>query len=57
MVTKSSFPGNIEVWLKDLASLLNIKLEQCPEPDPFLKNKAKGKYILFVINSGIHVKY
>ncbi|XP_048760767.2 transmembrane protein 214-like [Ostrea edulis] len=41
MVTKSSFPGNIEVWLKDLASLLNIKLEQCPEPDPFLKNKAK----------------
>lgn len=42
-VTKASFPGNIEVWLKDLASLLNIKLEQCPEPDPVMKNKPKGK--------------
>lgn len=42
-ITKASFPGNIEVWLKDLASLLNIKLEQCPEPDPVMKNKPKGK--------------
>ncbi|XP_061182202.1 transmembrane protein 214-B-like [Saccostrea echinata] len=41
MITKSSFPGNIEVWLKDLASLLNIKLEQCPEPDPIMKNKPR----------------
>jgi len=40
-ITKASFPGNIEVWLKDLASLLNIKLEQCPEPDPIMKNKPK----------------
>lgn len=42
-ITKASFPGNIEVWLKDLASLLSIKLEQCPEPDPVMKNKPKGK--------------
>lgn len=44
-ITKASFPGNIEVWLKDLASLLSIKLEQCPEPDPVMKNKPKGKSI------------
>lgn len=40
-ITRASFPGNIEVWLKDLASLLSIKLEQCPEPDPVMKNKPK----------------
>lgn len=45
-ITKASFPGNIEVWLKDLASLLNIKLEQCPEPDPIMKNKPKGIFVL-----------
>ncbi|KAK7099808.1 transmembrane protein 214-B-like isoform X2 [Littorina saxatilis] len=35
------FPENQEVWLKDLASYLNLKLEKVPDPDPTFKGKAK----------------
>lgn len=40
-VTQTRFPDNAEVWLKDLASFLNLKLEDVPEPDPLFKNKPK----------------
>ena len=40
------FPDNQEVWLKDLASFLNLKLEKVPDPDPTFKGKAKGKAMI-----------
>lgn len=44
VLTKSqtSFPGNKDVWLKDLASYLNLKMERVAEPDPVFRDKPKG---------------
>ncbi|XP_071117235.1 transmembrane protein 214-B-like [Haliotis cracherodii] len=36
-----SFPENPDVWLKDLASFLNLKLERVPENDAVFKDKPK----------------
>ncbi|XP_064606535.1 transmembrane protein 214-B-like [Liolophura sinensis] len=43
VLTKSqtSFPGNKDVWLKDLASYLNLKMERVAEPDPVFRDKPK----------------
>ncbi|XP_033736880.1 transmembrane protein 214-B-like [Pecten maximus] len=40
-LTQTRFPDNLEVWLKDLASFLNLKLENVPESDPVFTNKPK----------------
>lgn len=41
-MTQARFPDNIDVWLKDLASFLNVKLEEVPETtDPVFSDKAK----------------
>ncbi|GFR79105.1 transmembrane protein 214 [Elysia marginata] len=36
------FPDNPDVWLKDLASFLNLKLENVKETDDFYKGKPQG---------------
>ncbi|GFO07292.1 transmembrane protein 214 [Plakobranchus ocellatus] len=36
------FPDNPDVWLKDLASFLNLKLEKVKETDDFYKGKPQG---------------
>ena len=36
------FPENQEVWLKDLASYINLKLEKVPDTDATFKDKPKG---------------
>lgn len=36
------FPDNPDVWLKDLASFLNLKLENLKETDDFYKGKPQG---------------
>ena len=36
------FPENQDVWLKDLASYINLKLEKVPDSDPIFKDKPKG---------------
>ncbi|OWF35521.1 transmembrane protein 214-B-like [Mizuhopecten yessoensis] len=40
-LTQTRFPDNREVWLKDLASFLNLELENVPESDPVFTNKPK----------------
>ena len=46
-MTQTRFPDNIDVWLKDLASFLNLKLEDVPEAtDPVFSGKAKGILII-----------
>ena len=40
--SQQRFPENQEVWLKDLASYINLKLEKVPESDPVFKDKPKG---------------
>ncbi|KAL5016681.1 hypothetical protein ScPMuIL_006270 [Solemya velum] len=39
--SQSCFPENPEVWLKDLVSYLNLKLEDVPAIDPLFKDKEK----------------
>ncbi len=39
---QATFPDNPSVWLKDLASLLNLLLEKVPETDPVFNGKPKG---------------
>ena len=36
------FPGNEDVWLKDLASIINLRLEHIADVDPVFKDKLKG---------------
>ena len=39
---QATFPDNPSVWLLDLASLLNLKLENVPESDPLFEDKPQG---------------
>lgn len=42
-MTQTRFPDSIDVWLKDLASFLNLKLEDVQETtDPLFTGKPKG---------------
>ncbi|KAK2151576.1 hypothetical protein LSH36_358g00012 [Paralvinella palmiformis] len=36
---QTTFPENPSVWLKDLASILNLKMDKVPEPDPVFQDK------------------
>lgn len=40
---QTNFPGNPSVWLKDFASLLNLRLERVVEPDPIYEDKPVGE--------------
>ena len=40
--SKGHFPGKSELWLKDLVTYLNMKLELVPESDSYLKSENKG---------------
>ncbi|XP_060578304.1 transmembrane protein 214-A-like [Ruditapes philippinarum] len=37
--SKGHFPDKPELWLKDLVTFLNMKLEHCPDNDKFLKKE------------------
>ena len=39
---RATFPENPSVWLKDLASMLNVRLENVSEPDPVFEGKPRG---------------
>ena len=39
---QATFPDNPSVWLLDLASLLNLRLEKVPETDPLFEDKSPG---------------
>ena len=41
--SKGHFPDKSELWLKDLVTYLNMKLELVPESDTYLKSENKGK--------------
>jgi hypothetical protein len=36
------FPDNQDVWLKDLASYINLKVDKVVDSDPIFKDKQKG---------------
>jgi hypothetical protein len=40
---QSVFPENPSVWLKDLASFLNIKFDHIKEPDPIFSDQPAGE--------------
>lgn len=40
---QTTFPDNPSVWLKDLASWINLKLESVEEKDPVFASQAAGK--------------
>lgn len=40
---RNSFPANPDVWLKDLASAMNLSLEKVPDTDPVFEGKSPGK--------------
>lgn len=42
---KVTFPSNPEVWLKDLVSLFNLKLDKLPAGEPTYANKPTGIFI------------
>ena len=42
--SKEHFPEKSELWLKDLVTFLNMKLESVPETDKYLKPENKGRY-------------
>ena len=46
---KATFPDNPSVWLLDLASLLNLRLENVPENDPLFEDKPAGEIWIFVV--------
>lgn len=58
-MTQTRFPDNIDVWLKDLASYLNVKLEEVPETtDPVFSGKAKGMQFIYIYSGeNYHKKY
>lgn len=43
MKDQATFPDNPGVWLKDLASMLNLQLDKIPEGDPVFSGKPAGK--------------
>jgi hypothetical protein len=40
---QATFPENPSVWLKDLASILNLKMDKVPESDPVFQGKPHGQ--------------
>jgi len=40
--TRLRFPDSPEVWLKDLVSLVNMRLDKVPEADPACVGKPLG---------------
>jgi hypothetical protein len=49
-MTQTRFPDNIDVWFKELASFLNVKLEDAPETtDPVFSGKAKGMQFIYIL--------
>ena len=42
------FPDNQDVWLKDLASFLNVKLENVSDVDVIFKGKPQGLYVKYI---------
>lgn len=41
--TRTAFPANPDIWLKDLASGLNISLDKVPDIGPIYEGKPMGK--------------
>jgi len=39
---KRTFPDNPDVWLKDLASLINLRLDSVPVVNPPFEGKSPG---------------
>jgi len=39
---KDTFPDNADVWLKDLASLMNLRLDNVPVTDFTFEGKSPG---------------
>ena len=48
--SQESFPDNRPIWLKDLASVLNLRLEKVPMIDPVFEDESPG---LCLHNNGI----
>ena len=49
---QATFPDNPSVWLLDLASLLNLRMEKVPENEPLLlDDKPAGKVIKYIVCS------
>ena len=46
---RNLFPNSPEVWLKDLASQLNVYLDKIPDPDPLCNGKPHGSLTSFSI--------
>ncbi len=44
--SQATFPDNTSVWLKDLAAMLNMKLDNGPEADPVFQGKSQGRETL-----------
>ena len=43
---QTTFPDSPSVWLKDIASVLNLRLDMVPENDPLFEGKPKGKFLV-----------
>ena len=41
---KRTFPDNPDVWLKDLASLINLRLDSVPVVNPPFEGKSPGMW-------------
>ena len=42
---KAVFPENPSVWLKDLASYINLRLDKVKEPDPVFIDEDIGELV------------
>jgi len=51
MKDKQTFPDNPDVWLKDLASLMNLRLDDVPAAanDAVFEGKSPGVYVCICV--------
>ena len=42
MNEQATFPDNPPIWLMDIASMLNLKLQMAEDSDPILQGKPPG---------------